>query len=135
LTSFRKEKQARKQDEEEIDVTAFLADNYRIFKPEQISYKVADVTNMEEYEDGSIDVVLDKGMLDAVLSHGEVETGDNEIVQQVNREIYRVLKPGGVWLVFSGNGSIITTPYFCGDEGSFGFSFSSRARLTPQWFC
>jgi len=41
-------------------------------------------------------------MIDAVLSHGDVETGENEVVKQVNREVFRVLKDGGHYLVVSG---------------------------------
>lgn len=55
-------------------------------------------------------------MLDAVLSHGEDETGENEVVKAVIQEVYRVLKKGGQWLIFSGNDAFITNPYFFGDE-------------------
>lgn len=82
---------------------------------EQCSYILQDVSDMP-YEDETFDVVLDKGMLDAVLSHGEVETGESELVQKVNREVYRVLKTGGWYLVVSGMDHFITMPYFLGDE-------------------
>lgn len=75
-----------------------------------------DVCHMTEFEDNSFDVVLDKGMLDALLSHGRNETGDDEFVIALQREIFRVLKPGGKWLIVSGNDQFITWPYICGDE-------------------
>lgn len=87
----------------------------RLWSRSQISYVIQDVSAMP-YEDGSWDVVLDKGMLDAVLSHGEVETGDNDLVQRVNREVYRVLKDRGLYLIISGMDSFLTMPYFAGDE-------------------
>lgn len=87
----------------------------RTWTREQISYVLQDVSDMP-YEDASWDVVLDKGMLDAVLSHGDVETGDNLLVQRVNREVYRVLKEGSFYLIVSGMDSFLTMPYFVGDE-------------------
>lgn len=87
----------------------------RLWTREQICYVRQDVRNMT-YEDESVDIVLDKGMLDAVLSHGEVETGESELVKQVNREVFRVLKPKGYYIVFSGMDNFITGPYFFGDE-------------------
>lgn len=87
----------------------------RLWTRDQISYVLQDVSDMP-YEDESFDVVLDKGMLDAVLSHGEVETGESELVQKVNREVFRVLKTGGSYLVVSGMDHFITMPYFLGDE-------------------
>lgn len=54
-------------------------------------------------------------MLDAVLSHGDIETGENEIVKLVVNEVYRVLKENGKWLIISGNDSFITYSYFYGD--------------------
>lgn len=82
---------------------------------DQISYVLQDVSDMP-YEDETWDIVLDKGMLDAVLSHGEVETGESELVKQVNREVYRTLKTGGWYLIVSGMDHFITMPYFLGDE-------------------
>ena len=41
----------------------FSANPSRYFKPEQISYKIGDVTNLPEYSDGSFDLVLDKGKI------------------------------------------------------------------------
>jgi hypothetical protein len=41
-------------------------------------------------------------MLDALLSTGENDTGDNRSVIALNREVFRVLKEGGKYLIFSG---------------------------------
>lgn len=56
------------------------------------------------------------GLLDAALSHGEIETGEDPNVKSILRELHRVLKDGGKYLLFSGNDGFITTPYFAGDE-------------------
>jgi SAM-dependent methyltransferase len=56
------------------------------------------------------------GLLDAALSHGEDETGEDLNVQRIMRELHRVLKPNGKYLLFSGNDSFITLPYFVGDD-------------------
>lgn len=69
-----------------------------------------------EYPQDHFDIVLDKGMLDAVLSHGRIETGEDVVVQKVLSEVYRVLKPGGVYMIFSGNDSFIVNPYLYGED-------------------
>jgi SAM-dependent methyltransferase len=104
----------------------------RAWTRDQCVYLLQDVSDLP-YEDGHFDVVLDKGMLDAVLSHGEVETGDNDLVQRVNQEVYRVLKPNGVYLIISGMDSFLTTPYFAGDEAvNWDFSHHSFQSRSPS---
>jgi len=87
----------------------------RTFRLEQIEFHAMDVCHMHSLSDQSFDIVLDKGMLDALLSTGENETFDNAAVIALNKEVFRVLKNGGKYLIISGNDSFITLPYFCGD--------------------
>lgn len=102
------------------------------FTRDQICYLLGDVTDLQ-YESSSIDVVLDKGMLDAVLSHGEVETGENQVVKKVNSEVYRVLKDGGYYIIISGMDSFLTLPYFVGDENvSWDYSHKSFQSRSPS---
>ena len=104
----------------------------RIWTRDQISYKLEDVSDLPD-EDESYDLVLDKGMLDAVLSHGEVETGESELVKSVNREVYRVLKPDRHYIIVSGMDSFITMPYFVGDEEvNWDVSFHSFQSRSPS---
>jgi hypothetical protein len=69
-----------------------------------------------EYPDEEFDVVLDKGTLDAMLSTGTHEDGENKVVQAMMLEICRVLKPNGRYLVLSRNDECVTLPYFCREE-------------------
>lgn len=61
---------------------------------------VMDARNMEYIPDDCFDVVLDKALFDSQLC------GDNNIttVQEIMKEIYRVLKPGGVYIMISHGG-------------------------------
>lgn len=104
----------------------------RVWTRDQISYLLHDVSDLP-YEDESYDFVLDKGMLDAVLSHGEVETGESELVKSVNKEVYRVLKTGRHYVIISGMDSFITMPYFIGDEEvNWDVSFHSFQSRSPS---
>lgn len=81
------------------------------------------------FRDSCFDLVLDKGCLDAFLSTGKEETGENENLRLFLREIFRVLrKPKsndkqktesekdkestGQFLIVSGNDIFLTEPYF-----------------------
>lgn len=94
---------------------------------------------------------LDPLAADALLSTGEDEEGTNETIQQMMREVYRVLKPGSKFLIFSKNDSFITNPYFYFDDeidweveantfdrsasaahGKASGSFSERISATPS---
>ncbi len=78
-------------------------------------YMVMSVEDLK-FEDNSFDYVLDKGCLDALLSTGQDEQGTNEVIQQMMRELFRVLKPNGKVFIFSKNDDFIVNPYFFFDE-------------------
>ena len=69
------------------------------YKEQQVEmkYKKMDVTNMEEFEDNSFNVVFDKALLDTVLC------GENALVtvEKMLNEIYRVLVNGGYYIIIS----------------------------------
>lgn len=64
-----------------------------------------------KFQDSEFDIIFDKGTMDALLSNGENESGENELVHKMLFEVFRVLKVGGTFWLISGNGSFITFPY------------------------
>jgi len=64
---------------------------------EEMEYTVMDARNLEYLPDGCFNLVIDKGMLDSQLC------GEENIhnVSAVTREMFRVLKPGGVYCCIS----------------------------------
>ena len=73
-----------------------MEDRYKEQKVE-MKYKKMNATNMEEFTNGSFNVVFDKALLDSVLC------GENAlpIVDKMINEIYRVLVNGGYYIVIS----------------------------------
>lgn len=63
------------------------------------------------FHDAEMDVVFDKGTIDALLSNGGLESGENGDVLQVLSEVYRVLKGGGTFWLMSGNESFLLNSY------------------------
>ena len=68
-----------------------------------MKYIKMNVTNLEEFANGSFNVVFDKALLDSILC------GENAlpIVDKMINEIYRVLFNGGYYIVIS-NGNEVT---------------------------
>ncbi|GMI01971.1 hypothetical protein TrLO_g8149 [Triparma laevis f. longispina] len=64
---------------------------------EEMEYTVMDATNLEFLPDACFNLVIDKGMFDSQLC------GERNItnVECVTKEMYRVLKPGGIYLCIS----------------------------------
>lgn len=62
-----------------------------------VSYEVADVRNLKEYASGSIDAVLDKGTYDCIACNEDYQ----EDLEQMLLSVFRVLRPGGVYLLIS----------------------------------
>lgn len=60
-------------------------------------FKVMDVLEMKEFQDGQFKTILDKGTLDSVLC------GDNSVpnVDKMMDQIYRILAPGGYYMCIS----------------------------------
>ena len=56
-----------------------------------------DVLDMREFENGTYDVVIDKGTLDSILC-GE---GSTECASKAVSEVHRVLKSTGVYIAVS----------------------------------
>ena len=63
----------------------------------EMNYKKMDVCEMTEFVDKSFDVVFDKALLDAMLC------GENALitVEKMMKEIYRVLKDEGYYIIIS----------------------------------
>eukprot|EP00669_Euglena_mutabilis_P003301 TRINITY_DN14248_c0_g1_i1.p1 TRINITY_DN14248_c0_g1~~TRINITY_DN14248_c0_g1_i1.p1 ORF type:complete len:238 (+),score=47.43 TRINITY_DN14248_c0_g1_i1:22-714(+) len=68
----------------------------------RLQFVEEDVCKMT-FQDGSFTVIFDKGMLDAFFSNAEPEEGTNPNVQKYVAEAYRVLCPGGRFIVISTN--------------------------------
>jgi len=49
--------------------------------------------------------------VDALLSNGREELGENRRVYRMLQEVFRVMKPSGRFLLISGNDSFILSPY------------------------
>lgn len=81
-----------------VDISPVVIEQMRLMDqlPGQ-TWEVADCRSMPQYEDASFGSVLDKGTLDAVLcsSHGSADAA------AYISEIYRLLVPGGVFLLVS----------------------------------
>eukprot|EP00811_Abedinium_folium_P002996 NODE_12758_length_1205_cov_8.489796.p1 GENE.NODE_12758_length_1205_cov_8.489796~~NODE_12758_length_1205_cov_8.489796.p1 ORF type:complete len:278 (-),score=49.91 NODE_12758_length_1205_cov_8.489796:233-1066(-) len=70
----------------------------------------------------AVDVVFDKGCLDALLSSAEdVVQGELEQPLHVVRSVHRMLTPGGLYVVVSRNDQAALLPYFfgCGDDATW----------------
>ena len=81
-----------------VDISDIVIDQMQEYYKEKIpslKFLKADIRNMKEhFEDGSFDVVIDKGTLDSLLCGDS--SGPNSI--KALNEIYRVLKPNGVYI-------------------------------------
>ncbi|EGC37521.1 hypothetical protein DICPUDRAFT_30175 [Dictyostelium purpureum] len=78
-------------------------------------YKVADATQMVDIKDGHFNGVIDKGTADALLSTLELETGENEMVKLLLREMYRVLNKENGWFICVSRNTCLE-PYFYQDD-------------------
>mmetsp|Transcript_27876 Transcript_27876/g.69903 ORF Transcript_27876/g.69903 Transcript_27876/m.69903 type:complete len:247 (-) Transcript_27876:32-772(-) len=72
-----------------------------------------DCTDMSAVPTATMDMVLDKGTLDALLSTGKEEVGENASLELLAEEVVRVLKPGAYYFAVSRNDSDLIFPYFC----------------------
>ena len=64
---------------------------------EEMEYTVMDARNLEHLPDSCFNLIIDKAMFDSQLcSEQNVKN-----ISAVTKEMFRVLKPGGVYLVFS----------------------------------
>lgn len=94
----------------DISDTAIEFMNARTKKKEKIEYVCMDACDMD-FEDESFEIVFDKGTVDALLSHGEDEYGNNKRIKKLMKEVFRVLKENGSFILISGNERFILDPY------------------------
>jgi EEF1A lysine methyltransferase 4 len=70
-----------------------------------MTWHVADIRDMHEWESDTFDLAIDKGTLDALLSYkGSVWSLPEDVKQSCERymdEVHRVLKPNGTFLYVS----------------------------------
>eukprot|EP01097_Dermamoeba_algensis_P004609 TRINITY_DN2989_c0_g1_i2.p1 TRINITY_DN2989_c0_g1~~TRINITY_DN2989_c0_g1_i2.p1 ORF type:complete len:241 (-),score=32.59 TRINITY_DN2989_c0_g1_i2:113-835(-) len=80
------------------DVSPIVIDQMSKQYP-RLSFMISDITNMSQFADGTYDVVIDKGTMDAIFC------GANwpQNVPAACSEISRVLKPNGVYLSITHN--------------------------------
>ena len=76
-------------------VISLMADRFK--DRDQMEFASMDAKNLAGIPDGTFDVIIDKALLDALLCSDDNIISVNHLV----REMHRVLKPGGVYLVVS----------------------------------
>ena len=80
-------------------------------------YLVADVTAMSrEFEDETVDAVLDKATLDSLMQEGEEGVDEAVTVRKMLAETSRVLVPGGVYVCLSYGEPDDRVPLLMGNE-------------------
>ncbi|XP_024522994.1 EEF1A lysine methyltransferase 4 [Selaginella moellendorffii] len=72
----------------------------------QLSYKTMDVRNMAEFKDNTFDAAIDKGLVDAMVC---ATNGAGDVTQML-REMYRVIKPGGNFVMVTYGFPLIRVP-------------------------
>jgi SAM-dependent methyltransferase len=101
-----------------LDKLGVLDDSSFVSRVVGTQYWLGDASAMKGiHADATIDFVLDKGCMDALLSTGEDETGENEAVIRLFTEMHRILVPGGLLCVISRNAPFLVLPYFCTEFG------------------
>ena len=73
----------------------------------KMKFKVMDILNMNEFKENSFEIVIDKGALDCILCGGK--STDN--FEKSLSEIYRVLYPGGKYIMISFNKPLYIKKY------------------------
>ena len=89
-----------------------------------INWEVMDCCNLPT-PDCSYDFVFDKGTVDALLSQCDdtTEAFGNKNVFSYFKEIYRILKPGGSFLLITINAPDVILPYAHGADGESDFDW------------
>ena len=83
-----------------------ISERYQKYYP-KMKFKVMDILNMKEFEENSFEIVIDKGALDCILCGGKSK--DN--FEKALSEIYRILCPGGKYIMISFNKPLFIKKY------------------------
>ncbi len=87
-----------------------MSDRYQDL--DQMEYTLMDATNMEFIPDNCFDLVIDKALFDCVLCGANNMTNIIKLV----KEMYRVLKPNGKYIMFSHSPPNTREPILYGNE-------------------
>lgn len=75
-----------------IETQRVLAEGYT----PGIQYLCMNASNLYDFKEGQFDYVIEKGMIDAVLTQSQ----SSDMVEQILSEVYRVLTVQGVFISF-----------------------------------
>ncbi|XP_024533842.1 EEF1A lysine methyltransferase 4 [Selaginella moellendorffii] len=91
-----------------VDYSSVLINalQYKYKHMPQLSYKTMDVRNMGEFKDNTFDAAIDKGLVDAMVC---ATNGAGDVTQML-REMYRVIKPGGNFVMVTYGFPLIRVP-------------------------
>lgn len=92
----------------------------------QMTFTQMNCTNMSEFQDASYDVVIDKALLDAILCGEDFSTN----VQLLLKEVSRVLKPNGRYIVISYGKPTYRLTYLKRDD--YGWNVQIRTVKKPS---
>lgn len=87
-------------------------------KYDEMEFSTMDARHMELIPNCCFDVVLDKGLFDSLLC-AEENTTD---VQQLITEMWRVLKPGGTYLIVSHGAAPSRFPHLAANQANYQWS-------------
>ncbi|GAQ78792.1 S-adenosyl-L-methionine dependent methyltransferases [Klebsormidium nitens] len=90
----------------------------------QLKWVCADARSMTIFKSGSLDAVIDKGTLDALMCGDEATENVNSMVS----EVFRLLRPGGVYLMVSYGEPTTRMPYL----GPSRRAWSTSLHLLPR---
>jgi ubiquinone/menaquinone biosynthesis C-methylase UbiE len=85
---------------------------------DEMEYSTMDARRMEFIPYCCFDVIIDKALFDSMLC-GEENTSD---VQQLVTEMWRILKPGGVYLLVSHGAAPSRLPHLSANQASYQWS-------------
>lgn len=85
---------------------------------EEMEFSTMDAKHMEFIPNSCFDVIIDKALFDSLLC-GEENTND---VQQLLTEMWRILKPGGLYLLISHGAAPARLPHLTFNDSSYQFS-------------
>jgi SAM-dependent methyltransferase len=82
-------------------------------------FKVMDVCDLGFFDDEVFDTIFDKAMFDTLLCSDEGEAAKQKKCMQMVEEMYRVLKPGGVYIIVSLNATEEVLPMLVKDGEAY----------------